>query len=215
MVSGLIKRVVLFGTLGFGSLLMQRKGITYHNKFYILTIYNIFASLFCIYLLRDELGLFVRPLDQIHRIILFLTIIIFFVLGGLVNGLEIPRTIINKYPHTFIFNFDHRYMITKISDVLFQQVFVLSLLSFIRKSGANTKEQGILFGLIFFVLHFAMLLMAGKIAFFHISLSLIGSVIFAFLILSFKYGFVYAFIYHLLGYLVFRVLIWAYYVKFS
>lgn len=213
IISGIFLRIIVFGIFAYGSAFMQKNGITYHKGFYIIAIYNFAVSLICIFLFREDLKLLVQRLDNTRVVILAGALIAFFILGNLVNQLSIPQYIVDKYPSTFIFNFDNRYMVAKISDVLFQQVFVLSIIGLLIRENANARQQIAIFTILFVVLHFTMLLLAGDFAFFHIVLSIGASVVFAILIISFDYGFLYAFLFHVLGYLIFRLIVWVYYMK--
>ena len=90
--------------------------------------------------------------------------------------------------------------ISKSADVLFQQIFILSLLLKLREFRLSDKNNLILFGTAFFVVHTPLIISMSYSALLFIIPSVFAGFIFAYLILNLENGFFYSTAIHLLFY---------------
>lgn len=198
-----------FGFFGLISLMLQRRGVNYRDRVPLLAVYNFITSFILIVLYRNLISNYVVTPGIFEFILLVITIIVFFLLGNIINKrFPISKVTKLKYKHTYVFDFDNEYMITKISDVFFQQSLVFVLISYLLSKNLHVVTIIFIFSIIFVSIHIVLILFMGNIAWSHVLLSFFPSIIFAFLILNFRYGYLYAYCLHLLSYLLFRSLIW-------
>jgi hypothetical protein len=208
----ILKILATFGGFYFFPLVLQRKGVDYSRKFYILAAYYLLASSACFLIFKGLLIPYFSDFTSMPFVALAFSALALFLLSPAINSkLKIPEKVTKKYRKAFIFNFDRRFIMAKIPDVAFQQVFILALLLTMVSNGLSANHAIVLFGIVFILLHFTLLPRMGDVAFFHVFLSAVASFIFPVLVLRVNYGIVYSFSLHLLGYLAFRVLLWHYY----
>ncbi|MBD3155847.1 MAG: hypothetical protein GF368_04280 [Candidatus Aenigmarchaeota archaeon] len=127
----------------------------------------------------------------------------------------IPEKMLKRHKSTYFLDFNHRFIITKFFDIILQQITIMVLLQMLVSSGLSYGRVIILFSVTFALIHVPLLLIAGRIALFHVTAAFIGSFVFSFLILNFNYGFVYSIAAHLMGYILGRLFFWFYFSKKS
>lgn len=209
MYAPLIKPVFTFVVFGLIALLLQRKSFNYSDNFPLLAVFDFLVSLALYYFFRNTINSYINIPNTHHTLLLVSIFLLFFFIGSYIDKrFVIDENIKLKYPNTYIFNFDYKYMFTKIPDVLFQQIFILTVLGSMSALNLQFSEIIGYFSILFIFIHIFLLIFMGKVAWLHVLLSIISSILFAFLILSYPFGYIYSFGIHLLGYLFFRILIW-------
>ena len=96
--------------------------------------------------------------------------------------------------------FRYETIITKMTDITFQQVFIFALISELKKLNLENKKIITIFSSAFFLIHLPLVLSLGWVAFYFIVPCIFAGAIFSYLILNLRYGLSLSFIVHLFFY---------------
>lgn len=92
--------------------------------------------------------------------------------------------------------FRYETLITKVADITFQQVFIFSLISELKKLNLENKKIILYFSAAFFIVHLPLVLAMGTVAFYFIIPSFFAGAVFSYLILNNRYGLSLSFMVH-------------------
>lgn len=97
--------------------------------------------------------------------------------------------------------FKYSTLLAKICDISFQQVFILGILKKLKEENLNNSQAVKVFSVAFFILHLPLMYTMKFVSLYFIVPSLIAGVIFSYLILNYRFGWVKSFAVHLGFYL--------------
>jgi len=155
-------------------------GVIYYSNFVIASCYFFVFGLVLLFLYKKEISLIIKP----RRVLIFITIVFMICVSFLV----------------FVLILDSRYgfFISKALDILFQQLWVLSLLGLLIK---NKQEK--LFGLIFILIHIPIFFVfPTSLGLLVIFASAVASFIFPLIILRGPGGYIHSYFTHYFFYIV-------------
>ncbi len=90
---------------------------------------------------------------------------------------------------------------SKVTDIIFQQLMIFSILQYLNFRIKNKKEVQLIFTTVFFIIHIPLFALFGFAGIVFVLPSLFAGYCFVYLIQNFKYGFIYSFSLHLSFYL--------------
>jgi len=197
--------IIVLITTGI-SIWFQRKGIDYLNKSWVICLILWLGFLTMLIVMKKYLLLVVSKV-QVDTVLVFMSMFLFsfFLIWIIKKKFVVPRKVKKRFSHLYLLEFNNSLMITKVFDIIFQQVSVLAAIRILVSNGFNNIQIIGMFSIVFCVFHIPLLLHAGKAALFHISVSLPGAAIMTILILNVRDGFVYSLLLHWYGYVFARL----------
>jgi len=202
---------VLFWTLGWlGIHFLPKERTNYEKNYIFVSVYFLIISVIMIFYYKDIIYEIYKYLNFFS----FFLIVGFFVFNLLsyrfANKYLIrPAEKLLKYADIYYLHFDKRYIISKSFDILFQQILIIVLVFLLRNNGLNLLWISILFAIMFGVGHIpALRLHKSFFGILIFTASILSSFLFPYLILTYKYGFVYTYIAHWLFYTNTGILFW-------
>jgi len=199
-------------TFGVSYYLIFKRGITYTKGYSWMTLYWVFASLIAILIFKNTLYPLIESFTPIPFIVLIATYIVSHLSYYYVNKkVSRPRELLKNHPHEFVISLKHRYLISKLPSILFQQTLIATF-SLTLINNSFSISQIIIILVIIFVLFHIHLIKKNGIFFglFYVLSALFGSILFPLLILKINYGFVYSFSLHLAFYTIMGTGFWIY-----
>ncbi|OIO40744.1 hypothetical protein COU56_05105 [Candidatus Pacearchaeota archaeon CG10_big_fil_rev_8_21_14_0_10_31_9] len=202
---------LLFWFIGWGGIYALPKMITdYRKNYFFVSAYFLFLSFLMAYYYKD---IIYEIYKNISLFSIFLITILFafnFLSYGLANKyLRKPTDTLLKHADIHFLHLDKRYLISKSFDILYQQILIIVLVFLLKNQGLNLIWISILFALIFGFGHIPAIRLNksffGTLIFLA---SIISSFLFPYLILTFKYGFIYTYMAHWLFYTNTGILFW-------
>jgi hypothetical protein len=188
---------------GFFFFFMHKKKIDYVSHFFWTAGYFLFVAIItCIifwsYISKVIQGFVIAPFIVLG-IVIMTTVILYICLP---KYFQQPEEYFEKYPNREYLKIDWRRLVSKSTDILAQQVFIVLLITFLSDAGLLLHQVIIAFLILFGLLHIPLItqehgawpswLFGGAVVTF--------SIIFPLLILNIHYGFVYTYIIHWLFY---------------
>jgi small-conductance mechanosensitive channel len=195
---------------GFFFSFLHQKRIDYVKHFlwtagYFLGVAIITCIIFQSYILKIVQGFTIIPFIPL-AIVIAASFILYFFLPKYFNE---PEKYFEKYPNREYLKIEWRRLISKSTDILAQQIFIVLLVTFLNNIGLSLPEIIIVFFILFGALHIPLIskewgawpswLFGAAVVLF--------SIIFPILILTVHYGFVYAYLIHWLFYVV-TAIVW-------
>ena len=202
---------ILFWVLGWvGFYILPKNKQSYTKNFISVSAYFIVISIFIAYYYKYILINIYNALTifQIILIIFFLSII--FLTYFVSNKLLIkPVEFIEKYSTAPFLELDYRYIVSKSFEIFYQQLLIIALVYSLDEVGLNLTMITLVFAVMFGLSHIGSLKYHKNIFGIIILFSaILSSFFFPYLILKFKYGFIYTYIAHWLFYSNTGLLFW-------
>jgi len=201
----------LFWILGWlGFYVLPKNKQSYTKNFISVSAYFISASVFIVYYYKDILVNIYKALT-IFQLILVLIFLSFIFLTYFISNkfLKKPIEFIEKYSTAPFLELDYRYIFSKSFEILYQQLLIIALAYLLYDAGLNLTMITLIFAAMFGLSHIGSLRyhknMFGVIILFA---AMVSSFFFPYLILKFKYGFIYTYIAHWLFYSNTGLLFW-------
>lgn len=211
---GYIHTIIIFlliQIIGWGLFLFLRNNnINYIDNFLITAGYFLALSVSLLLLFKERIKKYLTKPSwkQIFLIIGFFTItsIIYWALG------YAPKTqiISDSIPKiVYLMSFDHRFILTKSSEILFQQASVLVFIALLREKFKEKNDLIVILLTIFPTIHLVNFFYIPFLfsTFFFIGAAL-ASFIFPYIIIDRKNGIIYTYLLHCLYYLIFQIIFW-------
>ncbi len=202
----------LFWTLGWLGIyyFLPKERTNYERNYIFVSIYFLVISIIMILYFKDIIFEVYKYLNFFSVILIVLLLIFNFLSYRFANKYLIkPAEKLLKYADNYYLHLDKRYIISKSFDILFQQILIIALVFLLRNNGLNLLWISILFAIMFGIGHIPALKvdrsLFGLVIF---VASLLSSFLFPYLIITFKYGFVYTYMAHWLFYTNTGVLFW-------
>ena len=202
---------ILFWVLGWvGFYILPKNKQSYTKNFISVSAYFIVISIFIAYYYKYILINIYNALTifQIILIAFFLSII--FLTYFVSNKLLIkPVEFIEKYSTAPFLELDYRYIVSKSFEIFYQQLLIIALVYSLDEVGLNLTMITLVFAVMFGLSHIGSLKYHKNIFGIIILFSaILSSFFFPYLILKFKYGFIYTYIAHWLFYSNTGLLFW-------
>lgn len=209
------KRIVVwvsywFLIMGTFIYVLKPAGFNYRDSFLAASIYFFMAGSIGLYffLPRNSLEFFKDSKTQFALILLSLPI--FILLGVSIKSF----TVLSKdlagwleYLQLYFPFFEIGTTLSKFIDIYFQQAMILSLVLFLKEKSSSKIVCISIFTIVFFVLHFPLIINFGWMGFAFIIPSLFAGGIFSYLILTSSFGLFYSFLVHEFFYLALGLLL--------
>lgn len=202
----------LFWFLGWGGFYaLPRNRRDYIKNFGIISGYFLIVSLIIMFYFHDILAPIYANLTLLPIVLLGIFFLFIFLQYFFSNKyLRKPVELLEKfYSHIAFLSLDYRFLVSKSFDILYQQLLIIVLVFLLSNLGLNIILISIIFAIMFGFGHIAIIKMYkgffGKLIFFA---AIVSSFLFPYLILNFKYGFVYTYIIHWLFYTNSGLLFW-------
>lgn len=183
--------------------LLAQKELNYLTHYQAASLYFFSASCLVIFVFYSQIMPFIKNFSLTP----FLLLILFFLVNVLsykTAKIIFTKQLNNfKHPNIYFARMSYRYMLAKSFEILFQQLLIIALVSFLLELRVSFNLMVLLFALLFSLIHLP--LVKIKNVFFGIYFTLaalISAVFFPFLILYIPTGYVYSYILHWLFYLV-------------
>jgi len=200
------------GIMGVVSFILKPIGFTYNENAVVLCAFYLISSIVGI-----KIFSFIDYYRKIHRpqkqaCLIFCLCIVFAV---------VPIIYFKNYPPVSIFLediikskilfplFQFDTQLTKLFDILFQQALIFCLVNYLKNKYTALKSV-VIFSVIFFVLHLPLFIVFQVNALVFILPAFVAGGIFAYLIISYRYGLIYSIILHMSYYICFGVLLRSY-----
>jgi hypothetical protein len=188
----------------FSNLVLIGNGYTYSKNPLIISLYFLFFSAIGFYYwnLKKKPSHFAHYIKQSVLIIgLFILAILFcFFIKELfpLNAEVMAKIPENKFE---LPQFSNNFMISKLAEIIFQQIYILALLQSLKKHSDKDLKTIRVFTVFFTLIHIPLLVILGWQAFYFIIPSFFAGFIFSYLLLKYRYGLVYSFALHIGFYL--------------
>ncbi len=193
---------------GFVAYYLNKKNINHENNPWLISTYFVFSSLIIILSFNKYLSFWQEKLENKDILILFCFFIILFFIFLFVNKFakkpeKVKLILLERKNMTFL-NFSFSQFFTRSFDLLFQQILILVLISIPLNNNYNYWEITLIVALFYgFLGHIGFILSSDYLIGILLSfISIIGGIIFVFLILEVKHGIVFSYIVHWFFYLV-------------
>ncbi|NTV22810.1 MAG: hypothetical protein HGA85_00350 [Nanoarchaeota archaeon] len=195
---------VFISVFAISYLIMEAK-IPYNMKIFANTAYYVLSSTALSLSIKGILERYVN-LQMLQLLALVAYVCITSCLAGKVNRyFPIPKRVIDKKESPYFFNFNRPFIITKISDIIFQQMMIMWLIALLSADGLTSFWLIGVFALVFSVFHIPSIIKHKRYAMYFIGLSLVGGILMPFLIINFKSGILYSFALHYTSYFAGRI----------
>ncbi len=182
----------------------------YIKNYILISIYFFLISLILIFIFRkimEDLSKRLTILSLVLILILFLIIFLTYFFSN--KFVKKPLEFLAKYSHVSYLMMDYKYLLSKSFEILYQQILIISLVFILAESGLNLFFITIIFVILFGFGHLPVIkLQKDFFGYFILLAGLCSSFLFPFLILNFKYGFIYTYIAHWLFYSNTGLLFW-------
>jgi hypothetical protein len=204
--------VGFFWFLGWaGLILFLNKRNDYIKNYKLVSLYFIIISFLALYYFRD----IIYPIYK--QINIFILIFLFVLILPNLNFYDFikkrfkkPLQFFEKYSKLPFLHLDKRYLVSKSLEILYQQILIVILVFILKDLSINIFMITFVFAVLFGFGHLAALVLYksffGKLVFIA---SIFASLIFPYLILNFRYGFVGTYLLHLYFYTSSGILFWA------
>lgn len=201
---------------GIFFLLMHKKKLDYVKNFLLTGIYFLSVSSIISLVFKDYISRILQNFTITPLIILGATLIAHIILYIYIpQYLNEPKEYFEKYPERQYLKIDYRRLVSKSTDILAQQIFVVLLVLFLQDVGLTLNQIIITFAVIFGLVHAPLILVErGTWPSWYFTLfSVLSAIIFPTLILEVQYGFIYSYIVHWLFYTLTAIGFWIIYAK--
>ena len=202
---------ILFWLVGWsGAYLIPRKRFDYIKNYLTVSVYFFIISAGILYSYKD----ITYPMLTSITIFPFAILVLFFLINFLSyyfsnNFLKRPVELLGKYSGVDFLKLDYRYLMSKSFEILYQQVLIIVLVLMLHSFGLNLFYITIIFAIMFGFGHLPAFKFHKDIFGLIIFIAaLSSSFLFPYLILNFKYGFIYTYIAHWLFYSNTGILFW-------
>lgn len=205
---------VLLWSFSWGFFLLYlHKKIDYTNHFVWTTLYFLTMAIVSSLIFKDHLYEVLQNFILLPFIILVATMALgVFLHSYLPRHLEEPKDYFLKYPKRQYFILNQRRLFSKSAELLFQQIFVVLLILFLRDAGLNIRQIILVFAIIFGVVHIPLIFIERNWPSWYFTIfSIFSAIVFPVLILKVHYGFVYSYIVHWVFYTLTAVGFWVWY----
>jgi hypothetical protein len=194
---------IVFWFVGWGVLMIIfKKRSDYIKNFIFVSVYYLVVSFIIIFSFRNIFGEIYNKMTIFPLVILLVFFIINFLEFFFSNRfLTKPIKFIEKFSEVTFLRMDYRYLISKSFDILFQQLLIIVLILIMYKSGMGIILITVIFSFLFGFGHVPIIKIHKTFfGYFYLAASLFSSFLFPYLIIHFKYGFIYTYIAHWLFY---------------
>jgi len=202
---------ILFWLVGWsGIFILPKRWSDYIKNYIIISIYFFAVSILILYIFHD----IIQPIFNSITIFPFVILVLFFLINFLSyyfsnNFLKRPVELLGKYSGVDFLKLDYRYLLSKSFEILYQQVLIIVLVLILHGFEISLIYITIIFAVMFGFGHIPALRLHKDIFGLIIFLAaLSSSFLFPYLILNFKYGFIYTYIAHWLFYSNTGILFW-------
>ncbi len=184
--------LIVFGVVNKFLIKNKRR---YNDNFLIISLFfGIIFSLALYFFYKDIFFLLPKFKIEfvIYGIVFFISVIALWVVAKKFG--EEPKWEWLEHNRLFSFDLNSRVLISRLFDILFQQIILLGIISFFMQDGLVGVSVILASALLFSSLHIPVLFFVDDYPI--IFLSFIGALIFGFLIINFKNGLVYSILIH-------------------
>lgn len=195
---------------------LRPRGVDYTSHCAVTSVYFLSAAAIIIYLFWDYFrgligGFIITPFYALGAALVFDAALYWF----MNRYKEISEFIYSHRQMPFLL-MDYRYIISKLSNIVFQQALIVLLALLLADNGLRMSGITIAFTILFVSGHIPMLQLDGRgIGSFFIVAAACAALFFPVLILRVHYGFVYAFIAHQAFYMISGLFFWFYFKKIN
>lgn len=214
--SNLIIWAVLWGaTFGFFFLIFTSED--YIKRYIWVSAYFITAIIFNLFVFREQISRAFSDFTIVPLIVLVvvvaLQIAMYYYLPKYFK--KEPTEYFKRYPKRSYLNFNFRRLTSKSTELVLQQLFIISLTLILNDASLSLTQIVITFAILFGIVHTPLIFIEKWwTSWYFVILSFVASALFPTLILKIKYGFVYGYIVHWVFYTLTTVWFWIWYNKF-
>lgn len=178
------------------------------KNFKAISLILITLGFFNFLIFQREVLFFLKKLNYLSTLLF----VLFFILEIAIiyfsrKKLQRPVGFISRFPNQFFLRMDYRYLISKWSEIFFQQILIIALVYIIYFS--STLNIYLVFLIIFGLSHIPVIYFTNwRWGIYFTVMASISAFIFPVLILKFDYGFIYSFIIHSAFYSLSGLFLW-------
>jgi hypothetical protein len=196
---------------GFFFFLVQRKKMDYTKYFLRTTFYFLSVAVVTSWLFADSLIRITKNISAtpwiLFGIVLVATV---FIYRYTLNYFQEPKEYFDRYPRREFLKISGERLLSKSTDILAQQVFIVLLITFFHDAGFSLAQTIIAFGILFSLLHIPLMVSERGAwpAWTFGGAVIVFSLIFPVIILNVHYGFVYTYLIHWAFYTIMAAVFW-------
>jgi hypothetical protein len=193
--------------------LMLRRGIDYVKRFPVTSVYFLTLSLVIVFLFRATLARLAAQFTATPFIVLgFVYAVTIAIYRTARVRLTKPERLIERNPYEQFLALDHRYLLSKSCELLFQQIMIVLLILTIHSMTSSMIYVIVTYGVIFPLAHLPIYPFIGtnekSFRVFYLVASITSAILFPLLILKVNCGFVYSYAIHLSFYTLSALILW-------
>jgi hypothetical protein len=194
-------------------LLLETKKIRYKSRMNLNTAYYCACTFVLFYSIKGKISWFI-DISYIALVSLFVYITLNIFLVNKINRLfPIPKKIAGSKNSPYFFRFTKNFVITKFSDILFQQLMIVWLLTILMSEGLDFNQIRLSFTVIFTIFHIPGFIKNRLYALFFILASFCGGIIIPWMIIYLKSGIIFSIMLHWSVYLAGRIIFGIYFAR--
>jgi len=179
--------------------------MNYIEKYRLTATFFFLISILVVLVFRSDFYFFIKSSFQVLP---FLFLVLLFILNAMAYkyvGMFFPnyKKVFEMDSTLYFTKFDHKYLLSKSFELLYQQIMISLLVVWLAKSNFSLSNIVLIFAFIFGLGHILLFFQIKKsVALFFLIASIISSFVFPFLILKIEWGFVYSYIFHWIFYII-------------
>jgi len=190
--------ILIWGIVWLGYDFLKKHKINFVDNFFVTLVYFLIVDLTLIYFFKNDLIIFFKDVTMSTIFFFVLVILFYFLLYHITRKhRKISKTVIKKYPWYTLLRIDYKFLISKPFEILFQQLCVLLLITWLMQYGFVFYQILIVFGILFGLSHLRLLFESRNLfTYLFIVTALIGSIVLPYLIVYVKNGAIYSYLIH-------------------